>query len=106
MRIGRLSDIAGIKDYKISVILKAIVQVVDGQLSFGDNIQGKIMRNIVFNANLDTPIVHELGRITNDFIVIGVNDYARFKRGSIGPTQDRIYLMCDSNVIADILVLG
>lgn len=110
-KTGTLSQINAVEDYNTSLILKSIVNLVDGGLTFGDNIQGKIIRNIFFHSTaLDIPIDHNLGRVTTDFIVLNCNTFARFRRGQAQgslPTQDRLYIQCDvANTTADILILG
>lgn len=108
MKINKLSELIGIKDYNTSIILRTIIQVCDGQLTFGDNIQGKIMRDVLIPfANTDFPIQHDLNRIVSDFIVIKKDAFADFKIGDAAPTNRRLYLQSDTaNVTIDILILG
>jgi len=108
LKINKLSELIGVKDYNISIILRTILQVCDGQLTFGDNVQGKIMRGVLIPfANTDFPIQHDLNRTVTDFIVLKKNAFADFKAGETTPTNTRLYLQSDTaNVTIDILILG
>lgn len=108
MKIGQVNRASSIKDYNIATLCRDIIDIVDGRLTFEDNIQGKIVRNVYFHAaNFNVPVVHNLNRTINDFLIVGSDQFALFKRGTQAPTQDRLYLQCDTaNTYADVLILG
>ena len=70
-KIGRQSETNGIGDYKVANLLRNIMDMVDGRLTIDANIQGKIIRNFYFEkADFDYPIVHNLGRVINDYVIL------------------------------------
>ena len=108
MKIGQVNRVSSVKDYNVSTLLRNIIDIVDGRLTFEDNIQGKIIRNVFFHeANFNMPIVHNLNRTIKDFLIVGTDKFALFKRGTQEPTENRLYVQCDTaQTYADILILG
>lgn len=108
MKIGQVNRTSSVKDYNIATLLRDIIDIVDGRLTFEDNIQGKIIRNVYFHAaNFNIPVVHDLNRTINDFIIVGSDQFALFKRGTQEPTNNRLYIQSDTaNTYADVLILG
>jgi hypothetical protein len=47
-KIGRQSETNDIKDYRVANLFRNIMDMVDGRLTIDDNIQGKIIRNVLF----------------------------------------------------------
>jgi hypothetical protein len=107
-KIGRQSETNGMKDYKVANLFRNIMDMVDGRLTIDDNIQGKIIRNVLFtDADFDYPIVHNLGRVINDYVILNQNNYAMFRQGDQTNTAQRLYLRCDTaGVTATILIWG
>lgn len=107
-KIGRQSETNGIKDFKLAVLIRSIMDMVDGRLVFEDNMQGKIIRGVFFEkADFDYPIQHNLGRTVTDYIILNKNNYSSFRNGKQTSTPDRIYISCNTaNTTADILILG
>lgn len=108
MRVGRIIDVNSFGDYKLANILRDIIGIVDGKISKDDNLLGKVMTNFSFEkANFNYPLDHNLGRMVQHFVVLKKSDFSDFKIGTLAPTNNRIYIQCDTpNIIADIFVWG
>lgn len=108
MKIGRESEANAVSDFRLANLLRNIILTVDGNLSIGDNIQGKIVRGVLFKvANFDYPVEHNLGRVITDYVILNQNGFARFMLGLQTPTKNRLYIRSDTaNITADVLILG
>jgi len=108
MKIGLQANTNAIKDQNAAILLRQTMDMVDGRLVIGDNLQGKIIRNVLFTeADFDYPIVHNLGRVVNDYVILNQNNYALFRQGDQTNTAQRLYLRCDTpGVTATILIWG
>ena len=107
MRVGEDAAVTSIEDVKAREIIRVLVTAVDGQLTLGDNIRGKIVRVTFSSTAIDFPVEHELGLIATYYTILGKNQYADFRRGDQAPTTKRLYLRCDTaDTVADILVWG
>ena len=108
MKIGKQSETNFIPDYRLATLLLTIMNIVDGKLTMGDNLQGRMVRGILFEqANFDYPIQHNLGRNVQDWVILNKNQFADFANGQVGSTINRLYLRCNTpNTRADILIWG
>lgn len=108
MRVGAQAQINALSDPNLAKILRSLTNIIDGQLSFGDNIQGKIVRQVYFHAaNFNIPIDHDLGRLTLDYVTLNTSGYCQFRLGRADHTANRIYIQCDTaGILADFLILG
>jgi hypothetical protein len=78
--------------------------------SRGDELQGSnlkvVLRRIRFkNADEDVRISHGLGRVPRHWMPCNPDTYARFKKGTQGPSEKFLYIQCDmADTEADFLI--
>lgn len=84
--------------------LSDISDILNGHVSFNDNIDAKIASAVFSSANTDTQITHGLNRIPIGYIDIKKNATISFKDGNAAWTTTTIYLQASGSGSATFLV--
>jgi len=103
MSVSNIVDLAGLKRYA-SQMFDAILLVINGNISFGDNIQSTTLPVDFNKANTDIQVGHNLGRAPNGYIVVGRSASMTVYDGAQAADADNLYLRSSATGTARILV--
>lgn len=107
MRVGKLEQLNSIQDNSLATFLRAIINSIDGNISFEDNMLSQVVKNIQFStAAKDIAIEHRLGKIPLGFVVINTKEFSYFRRGTNLWTDKRIYVQSAAPTTCDVLIIG
>lgn len=76
----------------VDLFCQDVTNVVNGNLDFQTNFNCKIVAVTFSSANIDTPVVHNLGRVSTTFLVTSKNVSADIYNGTNSGTTTTMYL--------------
>lgn len=91
---------------RVSNSLKALVDTLNNSVTFRDNIKSNVVKSLVFTSGVELGVSHNLGVIPLGFLIVSKTTAADIRSGSSDWTTDRINLIANANVVADIIILG
>lgn len=89
----------------LSVFAQEVESIVNGNISFGENIKCDIISCVFGVADTNTNFGHKLGRIPLGYIPIASTSSARLYNGTVPNTKDTIYLRSSSAGTMTVVVL-
>lgn len=108
MKVTASTRIAQVKPEEVQrftdIALDNIAQVINGNLSFQDNFNAKILTVTFSTANVDVASAHGLGRVPSYYICIGSTTATTLYDGSSANTASLIYLRATVATTARVLV--
>ncbi len=75
----------------VDIFAQDVLRVVNGGLDFATNFNCKVMSVSLSNANADTAVAHNLGRVTSTYLIISKSVSSDIYNGSAG-TSSTLYL--------------
>jgi len=75
-----------------SIMMNDVIRVINGELSFQDNLNTKFVDVSFTAANTETIINHDLGRIPSGYFVVTSNAATSVYSSTTASTQSLIYL--------------
>jgi hypothetical protein len=101
-----VKSVATIDDIKrfISNTITQIINIVNGKITFKDNFDGASISTTFSSANVDTPVVHNLGRNAIGYILVTASASMSVYTGSQAGNTTTIFLRSNNPGSATLLV--
>lgn len=102
--VSNLPDLDQVKRFA-TIVLREITDVLNGQITFVDNIRQEI-HSVTFDAaDTDVSVSHGLGRVPTGVVVLGLTAAMIVYDGSTGNTVDAVYLRSSATGTARVMFI-
>ena len=103
LSVSNTEDLENLRRFTAKT-LSDVVDVINGNLDFGDNVRCKIQTVNFLASNSDTQIAHGLGYVPTGYIVVGQSATGTVYDGSQAKTNRDIWLKCTAAITVKLLI--
>lgn len=108
MKISASSDIDKLKAEEVqkyvALYLDQVTNLVNGNLSFADNFNAKLLTVTFSAANTDVASIHGLGRVPSGYFLVGSTAAMSIYDGASANTSSLLYLRSNATGTARLVV--
>jgi hypothetical protein len=101
---SQVEDVEQLKRFS-SIVVRELVDVVNGNLSFGDNFKCTVATVSFPSADVEQQIFHNLGRAPVGYVLVSANVAMNLYDGGSANTASELYLKSSAVGTAKIIIL-